>query len=379
MKKLISIILAAVLVFSLGTAAFAAGGGIALNETKSITLQKGETETLKFTAEESALYVAEVSSDIGLISLTVTDEADNAFDGTWVISLGDETETGGSFGKEKSEVYFCAEKGKTFCLNFEENSQFLINFFEKLDGMAESIVPAKFKVTVKKADAREVKNGETYSVSEYKEHFIFVPEEDGFYNFRSNSSGNSDPQISISGADGSYYENDNNGYLADYNFDLTAYLEKGKVYGIETRNYFIDDNKDAEPFTFTISRGDDIKADYLDVSDRVVFVAVDDTAINFVSYIPTGAVVGDYEVTCADETKATAYYNDEEGCAYIDGLSVGKTTVTVTETNSGVSTEFTVIVIPAIVQNILVVVYNIFWTIVNTISNVIDFITSRIF
>ena len=63
----------------------------------------------------------------------------------------------------------------------------------------------------------------------------------------------------------------------------------------------------------------------------------------------------------------------------IEGLSVGKTTVTVTETNSGVSTEFTVIVIPAVVQSIFSVVQNIFWIVVRAISNIIDFITSRIF
>ncbi len=63
----------------------------------------------------------------------------------------------------------------------------------------------------------------------------------------------------------------------------------------------------------------------------------------------------------------------------IEGLFVGKTTVTVTETNSGVSTEFTVIVIPAVVQSIFSVVQNIFWIVVRAISNIIDFITSRIF
>ena len=109
-----------------------------------------------------------------------------------------------------------------------------------------------------------------------------------------------------------------------------------------------------------------------------MFVAVNDTANNFVSCVPSGAPEGEYEVTCADETKANAYY-DESGLICIEGLSVGKTTVTVTETNSGVSTEFTVIVIPAVVQSIFSVVRNIFWIVVRVISNIIDFITSRIF
>ena len=379
MKKLMSIVLAAVLIFSLGTAAFAAGGSITLGETKSITLQRDEIASFKFTAEESTLYVAEISSDMGFAAITLTDEAESIVDSAWVISFGEKVETDSSFISDEAKIYFCADKGKTFDLNFEENSQFFIEVLEKFDGLAESIVPAKINITVKKADARELKLGETYSVSEYREYFLFAPEEDGFYNFRSNSSGNSDPRISITGSDGSYFENDNNGYLADYDFDLTAYLEKGKVYGVEAVNTSIDYEKDAEPFTFTVSRGEDIKADYLDVDSRVVFVAVNDTANNYVSCIPSGALEGEYEVICADETKANAYYDDESGLIYIDGLSAGKTTVTVTETNSGVSTEFTVVVIPAVVQSILTVVQSIFWTVVGAISSVIDFITSRIF
>ena len=378
MKKLMSIILAAVLVLSLGTAAFAAGGSITLGETKSITLQRDEIADFKFTAEESTLYVAEISSDMGFAAITLTDEAESIVDSAWVISFGEKVETDSSFISDEAKIYFCADKGKTFNLEFKENSQFFIEVLEKFDGLAESIVPAKINITVKKADARELKLGETYSVSEYREYFLFAPEEDGFYNFRSNSSGNSDPRISIAGSDGSYFENDNNGYLADYDFDLTAYLEKGKVYGVEAINTSIDYEKDTEPFTFTVSRGEDIKADYLDVENRVVYVAVNDTASNFVSCIPSGALEGEYEVICADETKANAYY-DENGLICIEGLSVGKTTVTVTETNSGISTEFTVIVIPAVVQSILTVVQSIFWTVVGAISSVIDFITSRIF
>lgn len=378
MKKLMSIILAALLVFSLGTAAFAAGGSIALGETKSITLQRDETAAFKFTAEESTLYVAEISSDMGFAMVSVTDEAEDIIDSAWVISFGEKDETDSSFISDEAKIYFCADKGKTFNLEFKENSQFFIEVLEKFDGLAESIVPAKINVTVKKADVRELKLGETYSSSEYREYFLFAPEEDGFYNFRSNSSGNSDPRISITGSDGSYFANDNNGYLADYDFDLTAYFEKGKVYGIEVINTSIEYEKDAEPFTFTVSRGEDIKADYLDIDSRVVFVAVNDTASNFVSCVPSGALEGEYEVTCADETKANAYY-DESGLICIEGLSVGKTTVTVTETNSGVSTEFTVIVIPAVVHSIFSVVQNIFWTVVRVISNIIDFITSRIF
>ena len=80
MKKLMSIILAALLVFSLGTAAFAAGGSIALGEAKSITLQRDETAAFKFTAEESALYVAEISSDMGFAMVSVTDEAEDIID-----------------------------------------------------------------------------------------------------------------------------------------------------------------------------------------------------------------------------------------------------------------------------------------------------------
>ena len=258
MKKLMSIILAALLVFSLGTAAFAAGGSIALGETKSITLQRDETAAFKFTAEESTLYVAEISSDMGFTMVSVTDEAEDIIDSAWVISFGEKDETDSSFISDEAKIYFCADKGQTFNLEFKENSQFFIEVLEKFDGLAESIVPAKINVTVKKADVRELKLGETYSASEYREYFLFAPEEDGFYNFRSNSSGNSDPRISITGSDGSYFANDNNGYLADYDFDLTAYFEKGKVYGVEVINTSIEYEKDAEPFTFTVSRGEEI-------------------------------------------------------------------------------------------------------------------------
>ena len=154
MKKLMSIILTALLVFSLGTAAFAAGGSIALGEAKSITLQRDETAAFKFTAEESALYVAEISSDMGFAMVSVTDEAEDIIDSAWVISFGEKDETDSSFISDEAKIYFCADKGQTFNLEFKENSQFFIEVIEKRQGLKvaclEEIAFKKGWITVEK-------------------------------------------------------------------------------------------------------------------------------------------------------------------------------------------------------------------------------------
>lgn len=375
MKKFISVILAAILIISVGTTAFAAGNAITAGTTKEITVKKDETQSVLFTADENAIYSVHVSlKSKGIVFAEImNNETENNVNFSVYASLDDEA----SDIYEQKELYFCAEKGKTFTIKLEDCQE----IYENAPGFDFDFDSVKIELTVEKADVREINLNGTYTVSEDYEVFLFLPKEDGYYNFRSNVSGSSDPSIAINDLDGTLSENDDNGYSNDYNFDLTSYLEKGKIYGVEIFNNSIYDD-DAESFTFTVSRGDDIKVDYLDVSDRVIFVAENNCNGFSVYGVPTGAADANIVVTSTDESIATAEVDfsiTNMTDILIYGVSAGKTTVTVTETKSGVSTDVTVIVLPEIVIDIISAVQTAFQTIVNAISNIIDRIISWIF
>lgn len=376
MKKLISIILAAVLIFTFSSTAFAAGNAITAGATKEITVEKGKTQSILFTADENAIYSVQISlKNEGIISAEIiNNETENNVNYGLYASLDDEAY---SNIFEEKDLYFCAEKGKAFTIALECYS----DFFENMPGINADLDSVKVELTVKKADVRKISLNGTYTVSEDYEVFLFVPEKDGYYNFCSNASGNSNPAVAINGLDGVIVENDDNGYYNDYNFDLTSYLEEGRVYGVEISNYSLYDN-DTEPFTFTVSKGDDIKVDYLEVSDRVIYVAENNDNGFSVYGIPTGAADANIVVTSADESIATAEVDFSIANMtdiIVLGVSAGKTTVTVTETKSGVSTDVTVIVLPEIVFDIISAIQIAFWTVVNAISNVIDYVISWIF
>lgn len=356
MKKVLSIFLALVMIVTLSCTAFAAGGIITAGKTYRVEINEMDgSETYTFIAPSDGVYVlkAEALSDYAFVGADVYNGFSFVTSTTIFSALdaeGNQLFTDG-YDLSSTECYFCAEKGRLITIKFSDSSEIIdvmSSLGETLGLKRDDFIPASVKFVVEKADIQEVKVGGTYTVEGGEEMFLFVPDKDGYYNFRSQSDYPVDPSILITRSDGMMEDNDDNGYENDHNFDLTTDFQAGKVYLIECYNYNYDDDS-ARSYTFTVSDGSDIKADYLDTESRI-YVPVGEEMISYINVVPTGACVdvNSFNVSCADHSVANAYISNGE--LYINGINAGKTTVTVEDPASGATAEITVIVYPQSVQ-----------------------------
>lgn len=370
MKKALSIFLALVMIVTLSCTAFAAGGIITAGKKYSVEIKEMDgSETYTFIAPSDGVYVlkAEALSDYAFIGADVYNGFNYVTSATIFSALdseGNQLFTDG-YDLSSTECFFCAEKGRLITIKFSDLSatiDVMSSLGEDLGIKRDDFIPASVKFVVEKADIQEVKVGGTYTVEDGQDMFFFAPDKDGYYNFRSQSDYPVDPSILVTRSDGTMEDNDDNGYENDYNFDLTTDFQAGKVYLIECYNYNYDDDS-ARSYTFTVSDGSDIKADYLDTESRI-YVPVGEEMISYINVVPTGACVdvNSFNVSCADHSVANAYISDGE--LYINGINAGKTTVTIEDPASGATAEITVVVYPQSVQ---------------ALFNVIEIFTSMIY
>ena len=380
MKKVLSIFLVLVMIATLSCTAFAAGGIVTAGKTYRVEINEIDgSETYTFIAPSDGVYVlkSEALSDYAFIGADVYNGL-NLVTSTTIFSALDSEDnqlfTDG-YDLSSTECYFCAERGRLITIKFSDASgmiDIMGSFGESLDIERDDFIPASVKFVVEKADIQEVKLGGTYTVEGGEEMFLFAPDKDGNYNFRSQSDYPVDPSILVTRSDGTMEENDDNGYENDYNFDLTTDFKAGKVYLIECYNYNYNDDS-TRSYTFTVSDGSDIKADYLDTESRI-YVPVGEEMITYIDVVPTGACVdvNSFNVSCADHSVANAYISNGE--LYINGINVGKTTVTVEDPISGATAEITVIVYPQSVQAL----FNVIEIFTSMIYNFVEYLFSLI-
>ena len=294
MKKALSIILALVLALTMALPAFAADHEIGLNEPQIIGNKNGDTETVVFTPEEDGIY-----------KLSIEAKSGSLYDVCYYIDYDfiDASEFSEDEDLIKANCVFFGKKDTPVTAEFYND-------------MEESY---RVSVEVSELSCDTLAEGEsTLAIEPSGSFFTFVPENDGYYNFK--STGDYDPMIVIIDADDFDAYNDDNGFEDDFNFDLTASLEAGKTYLVRVTDY---EGADSCDITVTYGATEKVETIYIDSGYEDSYSMKIPKNYNdwfYLAIAPTGAVpTADVKVTSSDESIVTVDYVDfEKGVAYFD-------------------------------------------------------------
>lgn len=331
MKKVISIVLAIIMAFSVSVTSFAVDEITKPGEVKVITVSPLEEKTYSFKATEKGLYVLRAKAlDPEKVYVTVFHDSFRVASDRVIYRKNQES--------YKDILYFVADENSQFDILV---SGYLVDadpfYYDDLD----SHVTSEF--VIEKCNIPQVAVGRNYYDGSEK-YSLFVPEKSGYYNFRSSDNGNGDPIIWIYDVNGSLASNNDNGYDGDRNFDLTVNLEKGKSYAIycyarESFSYEISYNKEIEVERLKV----DITT--MDLVSRPYFRGVKgDQEWWSVQIIPNGAAsYKDLTVESSNEKVVSASFN-EYGNLVADFKKPGMAKLTISAEN-GVSYQIPVVVI----------------------------------
>ena len=338
MKKISSIILALILALSLATTAFADGPeSIKPGDTKHIYLEQTEDTSYIFTASSTGAYKLSVEMENNGFASFEIYNFENSEEDLYFASVD----------SELSEAFvFPASKGSSFEIDIYEASgaeEFDDDYYD---------TESEITITLEKINAPSISVGNTYKVTEDSAYYLFTPSKSGNYNFRSSAdSTRFDPIIST--YDEYAYSNSYNddiGYDGNYNFDLSAYYEKGELYLVAVDTvFFEDEDYDNINYSFKVSSADNIKPEYITVydSDSISMAKRDYTYISG-AVIPSGSRVNiDYDdisvyssnPRVADVTYTDIYDGEIE--VEVTSYKLGKTTITF-ELANGEKTEIKV-------------------------------------
>ena len=333
MKKFLSILMAALLVFSLAIPAFADdASSISVGEKKTFKLGAGKREAIVFTPGESGAFTAEFT----LISGSSVDTRIYTSYKNIRGSLSDED------GEEKQSFDFIMTANSGLEIWIINNSW-----------------SAEVSVEIKKSDAEVLNEGYNCVLAdENGKCLLFTPEKSGYYNFASESGG--DPYIKI--YDGYYIiaENDDNGREHDLNFDCTVYLEAGESYIVFVCDYFAPDVNNIL-FEITFDKKEKIEELYLYSwwGDEELIETEKGTE-DFVYFyvVPTGAVPDKADVKITSSNTKVVEIVDYD-CSYggicYEAKKAGTATITVEA--GGVTGEIQIKVLPKCVfffRNLLI-------------------------
>lgn len=360
MKKLLSITLAIVMMFSISIIAFAADKpAIELDREYTVTLKSGKM-SFDFIVPEDGAYRLSASiqfkeKDFGLAKITVgNDEKIYSSVSLYFMDVS-EDENIFDFSNFEDDDIFMAKKGRELDVSVEIG-------LSDSDGAdtdyTESTVT--FKIT-SISNLPEIKIGKSYTVRS-KEYFLFKPTDDGVCDIWSYEC----PNISVMDMDGNilYGSIDLNDFPADVPFEYKA----GEIYGICVESNFDEDGNNLDS-VFHVVDGKTILPDVIELDDITVIKRKDE--IVFPDIYPLGSVFSydGLEVSTGNEKIATAEYDSETGAIIVHGKRYGKTTLTVTEPISGTTAEVEIEVISRTTA--------FFRSIIEFIRNIFDFIFGR--
>lgn len=327
MKKIISVALAIVMMFSISVIAFAANdSSIELGKEYTVTLN-GDTATYTFKAPEDGAYRISASiirekGELGMAYVTVGTEY--SYYSTLMLFYYEDSEPEDLFGVSKlaDDDVFMAAKDRELTVSIESGSSLVDT--EDADF---SQVKVKFDIT-KVENLREMKMDESYTVND-KEYFFLRPTEDAVYDFWSHDC----IDVSIMDLDGNIYGDSRFG---DYPVDVTLDAKAGELYCIYVKG---NDDEDGEPIDSVIHVVDSktIEPDIIELENITVLWHDSDIVYPVVYPIGANRTCADIDATIENEKIATIEYDAENDCFMIYGKRLGKTTLMLTERESGVT------------------------------------------
>ena len=361
MKKLLSVVLAVVMMFSISVIAFAADSpSIEFGKEYTVTLENNATE-YTFIAPEDGAYRISASilykeGGVGFANIAVfsDDQPVSYLD----LFYWDNSEIDflAKFRNLEDEDIFMAAKGKEMTVSVESGA----NFYGP-DDIKYPEATVTFKIT-NVDDLREIKIGESYTVKG-EEYFLFKPTEDGAVDLWSHLC----QDISVMSLDGTMYNGARDfstGFPADVAFEYKA----GEIYGICVNS---DRDEEDNPIdsVFYVVDAKTVQPDVIEFDDITVIWG--DTESICPQIYPLGSVYncGELEYTIENEKIATVEYDPELEMYVIHGRRPGKTTLTVTEPNYGITRIVEVEVITRTT--------NFFRTVFDFISSIFGFIFER--
>lgn len=334
MKRLLSVILSAVIIFTLALPAFAADSNTQPLKGVETKLKSDETATCTVKTDKEGIYYIDLYSErSALLAVNVYNGDKELYSGIIITS------------DVKDRIIL----GDKRFFKADENTELTVYLFN-IDLLNTGINDLSVMVTPVYCGNSELSMGENQVESEASA-FRFIPEEDGYYSFESNAPKNIDPFVSV--ADAFYYpdQNDDNELDGDMNFSLTVYLEKGQEYIVAVTAQ-TDSDSEFTPFSFTVSLNKtfDIKKvsfGYYENGETIkTYKGVDNSSM--ITLAPTGALYELSDITVSvDDEKIASVDVDDFGYVTVHPHKLGKTTLTITCAN-GCEAQYTIKVRPYI-------------------------------
>ncbi len=362
MKKLLSIVLAVVMMFSISIIAFAADNpSIELDKEYTVTL-KADEANYTFIAPEDGAYIISASlkykeNDFGVATISVGND-EYYFSSVYLYFIDgmDEEAANLNMAKLNDSDIFMAKKGAALTVSVATGLSIL---------ESEDIEYTDTTVTFKIASVnnlREIKIGESYTVNG-EEYFLFKPTENGTVDLWSHQC----QIISIMDTDGSVFSGEQD-FLTGFPADVAFEYEAGEVYGVCVNSGTDEENNPIDS-VFHVVDAKTVQPDVIDLED--ITVVWGDTESFYPQIYPLGSIYncGELEYTIENEKIATVEYDSELDIYIIHGKRPGKTTLTVTEPNYGVTRTVEVEVITRTA--------NFFRTIFAFVSSIFNFIFGR--
>lgn len=356
MKKILSIVLAVVMMFSASMIAFAADGStLELGKDYTVTV-KDNAVTYTFIAPEDGAYSvsASIAQDHDCEAYITIENDEFLFSEINLYYYSPTDEDDFSYSNVSSNDVFMVKGGTEVTVSVNAGSPYY-----DIDESELTEATVSFKIEIAN-DLREIKIGESY-ITNGGEYFLFKPTEDGFCDIWSHSC----PYISVMTIDGDITSASQDFYTG-FPADLPFYYEAGKIYGI-----YVDSNydKSGNPIDseFNVVDALTIYPDVIEAEDVTVVWGKD--AYVDVEVYPLGSVFNCGAIDCqvGNEKIATVEFDPLTESYVVHGKRPGTTTLTITETASGVTAEVEVEVITRTT--------NFFRTVFNFISGIFDFIS----
>lgn len=337
MKKIISFILAMVMALSVMVVAFAADETITVGKEKTVIVKSDQDCVITFTAPKDGVYSLSASC-----SGSFTEDEYVYFD---LVNDKSGDECAISFyeichsqnvNDDKYNRSFIVKKGEKYDIN--------ISAYNHRNIVQQTVL----KLLISEKKYPDIYIGKTNFKTSYSGnlgksgYFIFTPDKDGFYNFKTNTPKTDliDFSFYLYGTSGLLTYNPFGGSEGAGDFDLSHYLYAGEKYLIYTSGCLLDGKDEVTEYTLDISHGTkkEVKEIFFDLYSTPIYEPVElrpgETNSMEVRCSPYGSQsMAGITAKSSNEKVATVEYRASTGMATIHGNGVGRTRITFTTDN----------------------------------------------